>query len=199
MSVAGVVIAGGSSSRMGREKAFLDVGNTAIIARVIAVLAPHADLVVINANGDPQRFAPLDLPVICDVLEGRNTPLAGLHAGLAWAAAQGFDQIVTAAADTPFLPFDLVPRLARAAADHVAAIARSGGQGHFTTGLWRTALHPMLEHFLVNRGERQAERWVGAIDAAIVDWPVTPFDPFFNVNAPDDLAEAGRLAAQFGA
>lgn len=196
MNIAGVIIAGGLSSRMGTEKALIEVGGRPIIEHVAAVLAPHCEVVIVNANGDPARFVDLGLPVIPDVIEGRASPLAGLHAGLVWAQAQGFDHVMTAASDTPFLPFDLVPRLARAAADHVAAIASSGGQGHFTTGLWRAALHPLLEDFLVARGERQAARFVSMIDAATVDWRVMPFDPFFNVNTPEDLAEAERIAAQ---
>lgn len=198
MSLAGVIIAGGQSSRMGAEKALIEIGGRPIIEHVVTVLAPFCEVVIVNANGDPARFAHLGLPVVPDVIEGRASPLAGLHAGLTWVQAQGFEQVVTAASDTPFLPFDLVPRLARAATDRVAAVARSGGQGHFTTGLWRVALAPLLDDFLVRRGEKQAGRFVEMIDAAMVDWPAAPFDPFFNVNTPEDLAEAERFAAEAG-
>jgi molybdopterin-guanine dinucleotide biosynthesis protein A len=192
MTTAGVIIAGGRSSRMGgEEKAFRIIGGRAILERIIARIEPQVDILAINANGDASRFAATGLAVFPDSLTGIATPLAGLHASLAWARDHGHDRLLTVPADTPFLPGDLAERL------ETPAIAASGGQEHFIVGSWPTALADSLERAIRNDGLCRVKDWAKLVDAKSVEWPKTPYDPFFNVNTPEDLAEAARIAAEF--
>jgi molybdopterin-guanine dinucleotide biosynthesis protein A len=197
MRIAGAIIAGGLSSRMaGQEKIFSLVGQSAILDRVIASLN-GAEQIIMNANGDPERFAGTALTVVADVLTGVTTPLSGLHASLVWAARHDFDWLLTVPADTPFLPPDLVPRLIAAAQPSGAAIATSSGQGHFIIGAWRTALNCDLEQAILTDHLFRVKDWAARANAVKVAWPIQPYDPFFNVNTPDDLAEARRIAAEW--
>ena len=195
MRIAAVIVAGGRSSRMGREKAFEMVGGRTIMSRIVERLSGQVSAVVINANGDVARFRTLGLPVFGDVRHDVGTPLAGLHAALCFADKQGFDAALTVPSDCPFLPRDLADRLA--AQDRDAAIAASAGQAHYLTGLWSRHLLEDLEQALEQRPRLQD--WARRCDAAVVEWPATPFDPFFNVNTPEELAEAERIAAEFRA
>lgn len=195
MSIAGVIIAGGQSSRMGREKAFVEVGGLPLLSHVLQRLTPQVETIALNANGDPARFAPFNLPVISDRISGIATPLVGIHAALEWAQDAGYDAIVTATSDAPFIPRDLVARLRDEGRVHPAAVAASGGQAHFATGLWPIGLRHDLAHFLVELKKRRAADWIARIAAASVDWPIMPYDPFFNINTPDDLARAAEIAA----
>lgn len=190
-----MVVAGGQSSRMGREKALLEVNGQTIIARIIAIVAPQVSRLVINANGDRSRFAALDVSVLED-LHRLQTPLAGLHTALSLAKAEGFEAALTIPSDTPFLPADVVSRLL--ATDKDAAIAASGGQQHYLTGLWSVGLLPRLEAALSQPKLPRLQDWTRGCAAAAVEWPVQPYDPFFNVNGPEELAEARRIAAEFG-
>lgn len=190
-----VIIAGGRSSRMGREKAFESVHGRIILDRIVARLGTQADAIAINANGDTRRFAHWGLTVIVDMYSNIGTPLAGLHAALAHAAENNFDTVLTAPSDTPFLPFDLVKRLR--AENSLAAIARSGGQAHYLTGLWSVMLLPALQEALQQPRTPRLQDWCSMCHAVPVEWPTAPFDPFFNVNTPEDLAEAERIAARF--
>lgn len=190
-----VIVAGGRSSRMGREKALEQVHGQIILGRIVARLGPQADAIAINANGDAGRFAKWGLPVIPDVYGNIGTPLAGLHAALSHAAANDFDAVLTAPSDTPFLPVDLMKRLR--AANSLAAIARSGGQSHYLTGLWAVTLLPEIEDALQQPRTPRLQDWCNICNAALVEWPTVPFDPFFNVNTHEELAEAERIAARF--
>jgi molybdenum cofactor guanylyltransferase len=195
---AGAIIAGGRASRMGgEEKAFKTAGTRTILDRAIACLEEAAGAVIINASGDEGRFVSRGLPVVRDILTSVSTPLAGIHASLAWAAKNKLDWLVTVPADTPFLPRDLAPRLIAAAQVTGAAIATSGGQDHFVIGAWRASLKCDLEQGLLTGGLFRVKDWAARTRAARVEWPVTPYDPFFNVNTPEDLAEAERIAAEF--
>lgn len=190
MRVAGIILAGGQARRMGGgNKAMLDLGGRPAIAHVIDRLRiAHA----ISANGDPSRFARFHLPVLADSVPNRPGPLAGILAGMEWAAGQGFTHIVTAAADTPFFPCDLASRLI-ADAGHAAVVlaADAGPDGlrrHPTFGLWDVALRDDLRRALLDEGLRKASSWAdrhGAISACFAG-----ADPFFNINTPDDLAIA---------
>lgn len=195
MRIAAVIVAGGRSSRMGREKAFEMVGGRTIMSRVVERLTGQALAIVINANGDAERFRDPGLPVVGDARPDVGTPLAGLHAALRFANEQGFDAVLTVPSDCPFLPLDLADRLAAEGGD--AAIAASGGQAHFLTGLWSCHLLPDLQQALDQPPRLQD--WARRCRAAIVEWPATPYDPFFNVNTPEELAEAERIAAEFRA
>lgn len=195
MKVCAVIVAGGRSSRMGREKALELVRGRRILDRIVACLATQVNDITLNANGDIGRFHGTGLPVIGDLRPDVSTPLAGLHASLAQAAEKGFDAVLTVPSDTPFLPADLLPRLW--ANGKPAAIAASAGQHHYLTGLWPTALLPDLARTLEAQRLPRMQDWALMCSAAVVDWPAEPYDPFFNVNTPEDLAEAERIAAEF--
>ncbi len=191
----GVILAGGQATRMGGgDKGLLPLGDSTILGHVIDRFAPQVAGLALNANGDPARFAELALPVLPDSVEGFAGPLAGVLAGLDWATAQGATHIVTAAADTPFFPADLVPRLMLAAEQKGApiALARTANGRHPTFGLWPVSLRDDLRASLES-GVRKVVLWTDRHGTAMADFPVLGFDPFFNVNTPEDLAEAERL------
>ena len=191
----GVILAGGRASRMGGgDKGFLPLGDSTILGHVIDRFAPQVADLALNANGDPARFADYNLPVIADSIEDYPGPLAGVLAGLDWAAGRGAAHIVTAAADTPFFPGDLVPRLLAAAEDQgkPIALARTENGRHPTFGLWPVALRDDLRLALKD-GVRKVVLWTDRHGTAMADFPTGRFDPFFNVNTPEDLAEARRL------
>jgi molybdopterin-guanine dinucleotide biosynthesis protein A len=195
----GVLLAGGLARRMGGgDKPMRTIGGRTILDRVIARLAPQCDGLVLNANGDPARFAAFGLPVIADTVRDFPGPLAGILAALDWTAANRPDVawILSAAADCPFLPRDLVARLqqARIEQDAQLAVAASAGQTHPVIGLWSVNLREELRHALVKEDIRKIDRWTARYRLATVTWPVEPLDPFFNANTMDDIAEAERLA-----
>jgi molybdenum cofactor guanylyltransferase len=195
-----VLLAGGLARRMGGgDKPMRRIGDRTILARVIARLEPQCGELILNANGDPARFAEFGLPVIADTVKDFPGPLAGILAALDWTAVNRPEAsyILSAAADCPFLPRDLVERLTRARAEQDAqlAVASSGGQSHPVIGLWSVALRDELRHALVAEDVRKIDRWTARYRLATVNWPTTPLDPFFNANTMDDIAEADRLAA----
>jgi molybdenum cofactor guanylyltransferase len=198
-STPGVLLAGGLARRMGGgDKPMRQIGGRTILERVIARLQPQCDGLILNANGDPARFAAFGLPVVADSVADFPGPLAGILAALDWTAANrpGIAFILSAAADCPFLPRDLVSRLHRARAEEKAelAVAASGGQSHPVIGLWNVALREELRHALVVEDIRKIDRWTARYKLATVEWPTAPLDPFFNANTMDDIAEAERLA-----
>jgi molybdopterin-guanine dinucleotide biosynthesis protein A len=182
----------------GGDKPMRQIGGRTILQRVIARLQPQCESLILNANGDPARFASFGLPVVPDTVENFPGPLAGILAGLDWAAANRPDAewVLSAAADCPFLPPDLVARLHRARIEQGAqlAVATSGGQSHPVIGLWSVALRDQLRHSLVIEDIRKIDRWTARYALATVSWPAEPLDPFFNANTVDDIAEAERLA-----
>jgi molybdopterin-guanine dinucleotide biosynthesis protein A len=200
----GLVLAGGLARRMGGgDKALIRIGAHTILDRVLERLTPACTGILLNANGDPARFAPFGLPVVPDDVEGFAGPLAGILAGLDWAArnAPGTEWLVSVPADCPFLPRDLVPRLhaARAEAGTALACAQSGDWRHPVVGLWQVALRGDLRRALVDDGLRKIEVWTARHGVALAAWPAEPVDPFFNVNTPEDAAAAARLAASHAA
>ena len=201
--IPGVLLAGGLARRMGGgDKPMRQIAGRTILERVIARLAPQCDGLILNANGDPVRFAAYGLPVIADRVADFPGPLAGILAGLDWLAENRPDVtwLLSAAADCPFLPRDLVARLdqARIAQDAQLAVAASDGQSHPVIGLWSMALREDLRHALVVEDVRKIDRWTARYRLATVTWPTTPLDPFFNANTIEDVAEADRLAALDG-
>jgi molybdopterin-guanine dinucleotide biosynthesis protein A len=200
--VIGIVLAGGKSSRMGGgDKALVPLGGRPLLAHVIERLRQQVGEIVLNANDDPGRFAAFGLPLAPDRLAGQLGPLAGIHAGLAWAEANRPESrfVITVAADTPFFPADLVSRLCAATdkANPTLVVARSEGGVHPVFGLWPVSLAPHLEDTL-NRGARKALDFVAAHQAKEVRFPPVDVggravDPFFNINRPEDLAEAEAL------
>jgi len=192
----GVILAGGLATRMGGgDKALLPLGGRPMLARVIERLQPQVGGLVLNANGDPARFAPFGLPVIADPVAGHPGPLAGVLAGLGHAEEIGAARIVTVAADTPFLPRDLVARLAAAAgSDESIVLAATASGLHPTFGLWPVSLRAALARDLAG-GARRVGGWAESMGARRVVFAETPHDPFFNVNTPDDLARAEEILA----
>jgi molybdenum cofactor guanylyltransferase len=198
--VPGVLLAGGLARRMGGgDKPMRQIAGRTILDRVIARLSPQCDGLIINANGDPARFATFGLPVVADSVADFPGPLAGILAALDWAAANRpeVSLLLSAAADCPFLPRDLVARLHQAlvAENAQLAVAASDGQSHPVIGLWSVALRDELRHSLVVEDIRKIDRWTARYRLATVAWPTTPLDPFFNANTIEDIAEADRLAA----
>jgi len=197
--IPGVLLAGGLARRMGGgDKPMRSIAGRTILERVIARLQPQCDGLILNANGDPARFAAFGLPVIADSVADFPGPLAGILAALDWMAEHRpqVKFVLSAAADCPFLPRDLVARLeaARAAQDAELAVASSGGQTHPVIGLWSVKLRGELRHALVEEDIRKIDRWTARYKLATVSWPTTPVDPFFNANTVGDIAEAERLA-----
>ena len=187
--IAGIVLAGGRATRMGGgDKALLPLGGRALLAHVLARLGPQVGAVAISANGDPARFAGFGLPVLADTVPGLPGPLAGVLAGMDWAAGLGMERLLCVAGDTPFLPVDLVARLGA----HPFAMAESLGRRHPTVALWPVALRDDLRAAL-DGGEHRVGRFAmdhGAVGVAFD----APQDPFFNINTPEDLAEAEARA-----
>jgi molybdopterin-guanine dinucleotide biosynthesis protein A len=195
----GVVLAGGLARRMGGgDKARLRIGGRTILERVLARLKPQCAALILNANGDPTRFADTGLDIVPDSVPGFAGPLAGILAALDWAAAHAPDlaDVVSVPGDCPFLPSDLVARLfsARAREGMPLACARSGQWRHPVIGLWPLDLRSDLRNALVDEGLHKIETWTARHGVAIADWPAMPIDPFFNVNTPEDAAEAERIA-----
>ncbi len=195
----GVVLAGGLARRMGGgDKAHLRIGGATILERVIARLAPQCSRLILNANGDPARFAASGLAVVADSVPDYAGPLAGILAGLDWAVDHAPDLawVVSVPGDCPFLPRDLVPRLHRARIEAGAqlASARSGERRHPVVALWPPALRADLRRALMSEGARKVDEWTARYAVGIAAWPAAPIDPFFNVNTPDELAKAEALA-----
>ncbi|TRD20713.1 molybdenum cofactor guanylyltransferase MobA [Palleronia caenipelagi] len=194
----GVILAGGRATRMGGgDKGRLMLGNRSILDRVTERFAPQVADLALSANGDPARFADLRLTVLPDPVEGHPGPLAGVLAGLDWAAHRCATHLVTAAADTPFLPPDLVPQLLWAAERDGQPIALAATRDpesgrlfrHPTFGLWPVELRDDLRAALLE-GVRKVVLWTDRHGTALAEFPTTPFDPFFNLNRPEDLAQA---------
>jgi molybdenum cofactor guanylyltransferase len=190
----GVLLAGGLARRMGGgDKPLVRVAGRPLLDHVIERLRPQVGAMALNANGDAARFAAWGLPVLADDLPGNPGPLAGVLVGLDWAHAQGAAWLVSVAADTPFIPPDLVARLHAARGPHPIAVACSSGRTQPTVALYATALAPDLRQSLL-AGERKIDRWTARHGEGRADWPSTQFDPFFNVNTQEDAEAAEALA-----
>lgn len=203
----GVILAGGLSRRMGdKEKNLLPLGGASMIERVRERLVSQVGKIIVNANGDPHRFAFMNIPIQADVIEGFAGPLAGIHAGMVWAIKHESEatHIVTVAADTPFFPLDLVRKLiAQAHRPDRIVLAASGGFRHPVFGLWPVALSVELEHFLRSGEEPKVMRFVGRYPNEQVDFAMNEvrgetLDPFFNVNTPQDLEKANKMLSRAG-
>ena len=200
MKVAGILLAGGQSRRMGGgDKCLRPLGGRPILARVVERVRPQVAALALNANGDAARFADFGLPVVPDSVEGFAGPLAGILAGLDWAAANalGCPLVASFATDAPFLPTDLVECLVEALRAESAdiACAASDGRSHPVFGLWPVRLREELRRALAEEGVRKVDAWTARFRLVEVEFPPRPVDPFFNANRPDDLAEAERLFA----
>lgn len=197
----GLILAGGRARRLGGgDKARIRIGEKTILERALATLTSQCSQVIINANGDPSRFADTGLCVVADSVPDYAGPLAGILAGLDWAAdhAPKIAWMVSAPSDCPFLPPDLVARLHRARIDGGVplACAASAQRRHPVVALWPLSLRADLRRALLNDSVRKVESWTAGHGIAVAAWPTSPVDPFFNVNTAEDVAAANRLAAQ---
>jgi molybdenum cofactor guanylyltransferase len=201
VNIVGLLLAGGQSRRMGGgDKSLRLLGRQTLLDRVIDRVRPQVAALVLNANGDPVRFARFGLPVVTDSIADFAGPLAGVLAGLDWTAANRPDCkfVVSLATDAPFLPADLVARLVDGMAAQGAdlACAASGGQLHPVIGLWPVRLREELRHALAAERIRKVDVWTARYRLAAVDFPITGADPFFNANRPEDLDRAAALLAE---
>jgi molybdopterin-guanine dinucleotide biosynthesis protein A len=200
VKIVGLLLAGGQSRRMGGgDKALRVIGGVPLLDRVIERMRPQVETLVLNANGDPARFASFGLPVVPDSVPDYAGPLAGVLAGLDWTAEHRPDcaYVVSVATDAPFLPRDLVSRLLRGMENSAAdlACAASGGQPHPVIGLWPVRLREDLRRAVVDETIRKVDVWTARHSLTIVPFPSEPLDPFFNANRPEDLTTAAALLA----
>jgi molybdopterin-guanine dinucleotide biosynthesis protein A len=184
----------------GGDKPLLTLKGRTLLEHVSMRLSPQCEGLVLNANGDPARFGKMALAIVPDSLPDHPGPLAGILAGLEWAALRlpATEWIVSVPGDTPFIPMDLVQRLheAREAAGRPLACAASGSRVHFAVGLWPVRLRQDLRHALTVRETRSIRDWVTLHGFAQASWPTEPIDPFFNINAPEDWVRANALVEQ---
>ena len=203
MRVAGIVLAGGLSRRMGGgDKCLRVLAGRPMLSVVIDRLRPQVECLALNANGDPERFSGFGLPVIPDPIDGFAGPLCGILAGMNWAseAHPGVTHVVSAASDTPFFPGDLVQRLVNATAEkkNRVVLASTNGRRHPVFGLWPVALEGDLSRWMAETDRYKVLDWVGRHDNTVVDFPSDErpgrtVDPFFNVNTKEDLAVAESI------
>src|SRR5260221_3912074 len=184
----------------GGDKSLRLLAGRPLLQHVIDRLRTQVDALVLNANGHPSRFALFDLPVVADSIPDFAGPLAGILAGLDWAAATRPDcpLVVSVATDAPFLPADLVARLIEGMEEAGAelACAASGGQPHPVIGLWPVRLREKLRQAISTEGIRKVDQWTAQYRLATLSFPDRPLDPFFNANRPEDLDRAEALLSQ---
>ncbi len=200
MQVAGIVLAGGQSTRMGgQDKCLLELDGKTLLQRCIDKLKLQVGTVAVNANSSEEAYQHTGLPVLRDSFKGYAGPLAGVLAGMEWAHMQGASHVITVASDTPFFPDDLVAEMQTvlSAQSGAIAIAETPGAGgkyfnHPTFGLWPVALRDDLRDAL-GQGVRKVMQWVKPHGVVKVAFPADPFDPFFNVNRPEDYEMAQQL------
>ena len=191
----GIILAGGGATRMGGgDKGLLHVGEVPILSRIIVALRPQCDALVLNANGDPTRFAGFGLPIVADGTPEPAGPLGGILAGLDWIAVRhpAATHAITVPTDTPFLPPDLAARLG---GFDTIACARSNGRLHPTVACWPIALRDDLRAALGTDGIRKVGLFLERHGAVAVDWSCDPHDPFLNGNTPADIEAADAIAA----
>ncbi|WP_206420097.1 molybdenum cofactor guanylyltransferase MobA [Minwuia thermotolerans] len=198
MKPVGVILAGGLARRMGGgQKALLELGRRPLVAHAIARLTPQVAALALNVNAEMAAYERFGLPLVADTVPGFAGPLAGILAGMDWAAGAHPEGslLLSAPTDAPFLPDDMAARLGAALTDEAAAVAvcASGGRHHPVAALWRMDLRESLREALTARDIRKIDRFTAEHRVALVEWPATPSDPFFNVNRPEDLTRAEAL------
>jgi len=202
-NVCGVLLAGGQSRRMGGgDKSLRMFDGAPLLERIIATADPQVSALCLNSNGDPAEYGAFGLPVVPDGVAGHAGPLAGILAGMEWVRNNhaDCDWLASFACDAPFIPADLVLRLLAGVCEGGAdlACARSGDRMHPVIGLWPMRLHRLLDQAVREEGVRKVDRWTAHYRLVAVEWSVDPVDPFFNVNSPEDFAEAERLVVENG-
>ncbi len=203
--VAGILLAGGLSRRMGGgDKCLRVLGGKTILARIVETVAPQVDVMALNANGDPGRFSAFGLPVVADTVAGNAGPLAGVLTGMEWAGEHypEVPWILTVPTDAPFLPNDLVCRMLQAVSEEGQdmACAKSDGRHHPVCGVWPVRLREALRAAITVEDIRKVDDWTDRYGLSVVEFSALPYDPFFNTNRPEDLLQAETLLSQnFGA
>ena len=196
--IVGVLLAGGRARRMGGgDKCLRSLARRPLLERIVERVRPQVSTLILNAGGDVERFAAYGLPVVADTIPDFAGPLAGVLTGLEWAADNGAPWVASFATDAPFLPEDLVARLAGAveAAGVDMACAASGGRAHPVFGIWPVGLKGELRRAMELEDMRKIDRWTARYNLVQVDFPCLPVDPFFNVNSPEDLARAEGIVS----
>lgn len=194
--IAGCILAGGQSRRMGEDKARLLLGDTPLLARAVTRLTPQVAALIVNRHDEAAPIDTSGLPVVTDAPGAHQGPLAGILAALDWARQNKIAWVASVAVDTPFFPRDVVERLAAAAQGKEMAVASSGGRLHPVFGLWKATLAPVLvDHIADSR--RSVLDWAVSHGAGVADWPNEPYDPFFNINMPSDVSAALAIEAEF--
>lgn len=203
LPILGLVLAGGQARRMGGgDKGLSVLGGRPILLRIVDRLRPQVRSLALNANGDPERLSNFGLPILPDDIADFAGPLAGVLAGLDWAATHAPDcpWLLSVPCDAPFIPLDLARRLYAACDGHRAelAVAASAGRAHPVVGLWPVRLRHNLRRAIVEEGARKVDEWAAQYRLATVEFPFDDVDPFFNLNRPEDLVEAERLLEDRG-
>ena len=193
--ICGVLLAGGRSRRMGnRDKCLMKLSNSTLLSHIIDAARPQVGPMVLNTNSVPSLFAEYALPVVHDVVDGYAGPLAGILTGLEWASryAPNCKWVASFACDAPFVPKNLVEQLRRAVCREGADMgcAASGGRHHPVFALWPVSLAGELRDAVERDGMRKVDEWTERYVQARVDFPIVPYDPFFNINRLEDLEEA---------
>jgi molybdopterin-guanine dinucleotide biosynthesis protein A len=192
--IAAVILAGGRASRLGGvDKCLLPLGGRPILDHVLERLRGQVASILINANGDPARFAAWTLPIVPDVLPGQGGPLVGLLSALEWTRAQrpDCDWLLSVPGDGPFLPRDLLQRLWAARGSAMIVSAASGGWLNPVIALWNVRLAPALRRAIIEEGAARVDAWARRFPSVIVPVDgVGGVDPLFNINTADDLALA---------
>lgn len=200
-NVLGMILAGGLARRMGGgDKSLIELDGRPLLAHVVDRLKAQTDHVIINANGDAARFADYHLPVVPDPVDGAQGPLAGVLAGLDWAQAHApqCDWVMSVAVDTPFFPQDLIARMVSAveASGADMACATSNARSHPVFGLWPVKLAGDLRIALIEEDIRKVDIWTARYSCEMVAFEADGFDPFFNVNRPEDVEQARMIAGK---
>ena len=200
IDICGLLLAGGRSRRMGgRDKCLMTLSNRSLLNHIVVAARPQVGPMVLNTNSDPSLFSDYALPVVSDVIDGYAGPLAGILTGLEWALqyAPNCKWVASFACDAPFVPINLVERLRQAVYKQGADIgcAASGGRLHPVFALWPVCLAPALRDAVEREGLRKVDEWTERYVQARVEFPVAPYDPFFNINRLEDLAEAEAMLA----
>jgi molybdenum cofactor guanylyltransferase len=197
-SVVGIILAGGLARRMGGgDKCLLPLAGKTLLQRTIDRIQPQVATLLLNANGNSLRFARTRLPVVADHYTNNLGPLAGIHAGLTWMKnnASEAQWLLSVASDTPFFPANLAESLLEAAGNSKLVVATSNQQTHPVFALWHMSLLDEIEAQLNTSEAPRLQDWMSAHHPVTVAFPVESYDPFFNINTPQDLYAAEPMAA----
>lgn len=196
-TVIGVMLAGGKARRMGGgDKCLLPLTGQTLLQRSLARALPQVTTMLLSANGNSLRFARTRLPVLADSIPGQPGPLAGIYQALLWMRenARNSEWLVSFASDAPFLPEDQLEKLqAAVSADEQLIIARANDRIQPAFALWHISLLPEIEQVLTSDTQVDLRQWASKHRATFVDFHNPHYDPFFNINTPQDLYAAEAM------